>query len=571
MEHKQLLTVFNSLPVGIGFFTADGTLVRCNESFCRIFGADSQTLLGNKLNINENSVVPDVVKEAVRRCVPVQMSFLYDFDKQRTDKRFFSTRTRTCYLKCNGNPLYDNDGKFVNYIFIFEDITETVKSEEVLRQSRRKTELAMKAANIMFWEFDAVAKLFYSDNEPLNGYDQSKPVSMALYLETLHPDDRSQVTEVMERMSNGEDFSFSFDSRVMLPDSSTWQFCKMRKNYIIKDARRILAEQIRDNGMNTMNKNPITNATGLSAIIPKDNDGYCTVYKMDCEDGLGLMTVYQVYTGIQLIYNDFEATSCYWDGTIDKNVLEINHCREGREGSVLQSGSCLYLGEGDLSIHTMDNCASEMAFPLRHYRGISVVLDLELVSQNPPGILAESGIGIADFKNKFCADGACFVMRAKDEIEHIFSELYSVPDCLQKPYFMLKVQELLLFLCMVDVNKEKQRELYTSPQVEIVRDIHKRLISNLQERPTIEELSKEYLINTATLKDTFKGVYGQPIGTYMKVYRMKQAAALLRQTQATIAEIASQVGYENQSKFATAFRDVMKIAPAEYRKQNSGD
>ena len=84
-----------------------------------------------------------------------------------------------------------------------------------------------------------------------------------------------------------------------------------------------------------MNKNPITNATGLSAIIPKDNDGYCTVYKMDCEDGLGLMTVYQVYPGIQLIYNDFEATSCYWDGTIDKNVLEINHCREGREGSVL--------------------------------------------------------------------------------------------------------------------------------------------------------------------------------------------------------------------------------------------
>lgn len=54
-------------------------------------------------------------------------------------------------------------------------------------------------------------------------------------------------------------------------------------------------------------------------------------------------------------------------------------------------------------------------------------------------------------------------MRAKDEIEHIFSELYSVPDRLQKPYFMLKVQELLLFLCMVDVNKEKQRELYTSP------------------------------------------------------------------------------------------------------------
>ena len=58
------------------------------KASAEFFGADCKTLLGNKLNINENSVVPDVVKEAVRRCVPVQMSFLYDFDKQRTDKRF---------------------------------------------------------------------------------------------------------------------------------------------------------------------------------------------------------------------------------------------------------------------------------------------------------------------------------------------------------------------------------------------------------------------------------------------------------------------------------------------------
>lgn len=124
---------------------------------------------------------------------------------------------------------------------------------------------------------------------------------------------------------------------------------------------------------------------------------------------------------------------------------------------------------------------------------------------------------------------------------------------------------------MVDVSQEKQRELYTSPQVEIVKEIHRKLVSDLQIRPTIEELSKEFLINTTTLKNTFKGIYGQPIGTYMKEYRIKQAAVLLRQTQATIAEIANQVGYENQSKFATAFRDVIKIAPAEYRKQNVGE
>lgn len=344
----------------------------------------------------------------------------------------------------------------------------------------------------------------------------------------------------------------------------------MRERIIMKEVQTLLRKQIENDVAErpNMNENLITNTKNLSAVIPKDNDGYCTVYKMDCADGLGLMTVYQVFPGIQLIYNDFEAASCEWNEGLENNILEINHCREGREGSRLLSGSCLYLGEGDLSIHTMDNCAPEMTFPLKHYRGISVVINLKILSKNMPEILSECEIDLMEFKEKFCADGKCFIMRAKNEIDHIFSELYSVPDCLQKPYFKLKVQELLLFLCMVDVSQEKQRELYTSPQVEIVKEIHRKLVSDLQARPTIEELSKEFLINTATLKNTFKGIYGQPIGTYMKEYRIKQAAVLLRQTQATIAEIANQVGYENQSKFATAFRDVIKIAPAEYRKQN---
>ena len=285
----------------------------------------------------------------------------------------------------------------------------------------------------------------------------------------------------------------------------------MEKTFIIKDVKRLSTEYIRNSEIaerDNMNETIISNTKGLSAVIPKDNDGYCTVYKMDCNDGLGLMTVYQVYPGIQLIYNDFEATSCEWGAPPDNNILEINHCREGREGSRLLSGSCLYLGEGDLSIHTMDNCAPEMTFPLKHYRGISVVINLEILAYNQPEIFSESGIDILSFKEKFCADGNCFVMRAKNEIDHIFSELYSVPNCLQKPYFKLKVQELLLFLHMVDVAKEKQREIYTAPQVEIVREIHKKLVSDLQARPTIDDLSREYLINTATLKNTLRAFMG---------------------------------------------------------------
>ena len=36
-------------------------------------------------------------------------------------------------------------------------------------------------------------------------------------------------------------------------------------------------------------------------ILYKDNIGYCTVYKMNCDDGTEFMTIYQVYSGIQII------------------------------------------------------------------------------------------------------------------------------------------------------------------------------------------------------------------------------------------------------------------------------
>ena len=176
-------------------------------------------------------------------------------------------------------------------------------------------------------------------------------------------------------------------------------------------------------------------------------------------------------------------------------------------------------------------------------------------------------IDFMSFREKFCKNDTSFIMPAKDEIEHVFSELYRVPAGIQKAYFKLKIQELLLFLYMIDVRSENQRAQYMPPQVEVVKEIHKKLTADLRERPTIEELSKEYLINTSTLKETFKGIYGMPIATYMKMYTIKQAAVLLRQTQDTVADIALRVGYVNQSKFATAFREIMKISPTEYRSQ----
>ena len=112
-------------------------------------------------------------------------------------------------------------------------------------------------------------------------------------------------------------------------------------------------------------------------------------------------------------------------------------------------------------------------------------------------------------------------------------------------------------------------ELHTHAEdslIQTVNEVHEFLINDLTKRYTIEELSTKYHVNQTTLKTTFKTVFGQSIGGYMKEYRIKRAKELLCHSDASIAEIAFAVGYENQSKFTVAFRDVTGILPRDYRK-----
>ena len=94
-------------------------------------------------------------------------------------------------------------------------------------------------------------------------------------------------------------------------------------------------------------------------------------------------------------------------------------------------------------------------------------------------------------------------MAASDKIEHIFSELYDLPDQVRLPYFKLKVQELILFLSMMEMPKNREMGLQPSAQADVIREIHQLLVTHLDQRFTIEALSKRYLINTSTLKTVF--------------------------------------------------------------------
>ena len=117
---------------------------------------------------------------------------------------------------------------------------------------------------------------------------------------------------------------------------------------------------------------------------------------------------------------------------------------------------------------------------------------------------------------------------------------------------------------VMDVACPQWRE--EAEQVKIIREIHDHLTEHMEQRVTIEELARQYLINPTTLKTVFKEVYGSSLAAHMKEHRMEKAAALLRETDMSVAEIAGQVGYESQSKFTAAFKEQFGQLPKEYRR-----
>lgn len=300
----------------------------------------------------------------------------------------------------------------------------------------------------------------------------------------------------------------------------------------------------------------------------------CTIYQMKNETGDGIITRYRVFPGIELFYNDFHMHSNDNENKLPiPDVMEINHCREGRFECELLNGDCGYLGEGDLSINMLTNTTAKSNFPLSYYHGISITLSLQDANRSIQKISEALGglpIDLYSIQAKMCRNDSCFVIRKRDSVQRIFAELYTVPTESMSAYFKLKVMELLLFLNTAEPSDFlRERRYFNKSQVETVKAIHDYMMEHLDERFTLENLAGKFSIPITSMKVCFKGVYGSSIYAYMKACRLQAAALRLRQSNQSIIDIAAEAGYENPSKFSEMFRKEFGVLPSDYRKSLS--
>mgnify|MGYP002224172047 CR=1 FL=1 len=232
----------------------------------------------------------------------------------------------------------------------------------------------------------------------------------------------------------------------------------------------------------------------------------------------------------------FTITICTWDIAIKnqataKNMIEINHCLIGRFECSFGENSCCYMAEGDLSISSMMKKKSNSCFPLNHYHGISIVINLDELLPEVRQIMELFEYLILHYIQKiyFAKENRCCIMRAIRLLNiFFFSELYHVREKRKPGYMKVKMLELLLFLSDLNTAEEVlQTDYFNQNQVALIKAVASYITEDLTAHHTIEQLSQKFAISTTALKKCFRGVYGTSVYSYLRTYRLQVAKKIV--------------------------------------------
>ena len=278
---------------------------------------------------------------------------------------------------------------------------------------------------------------------------------------------------------------------------------------------------------------------------------------------------HKVFDGIDLMFLDVKQETIQFYAKSHTKTFAINHCEEGRIECKFTSGEYLYMGPGDMSLgwHISSNYQHENYFPTKLFKGVVLLVDVEKAQPILDTLVTETRIDLTQLANRFCEHSDFGMMMEETEsVRQIFSSLYKVPDQIKGHYFKLKVIEIFLLLSIISTTNHEKRSSYRKQQVDIVKAVNEYISTQFMKRITIDSLSDQFDIPTSTLKRCFKGVYGTTIHHYLKECRINAAKHLLQESDQSILEIANAVGYENGSKFTSAFKEATGVTPSAYRK-----
>lgn len=136
-------------------------------------------------------------------------------------------------------------------------------------------------------------------------------------------------------------------------------------------------------------------------------------------------------------------------------------------------------------------------------------------------------------------------------------------------YIEAKILELLALQLQqekyIQLNNNNQNRCKSINDYDRIHEAKRLLLINLDQTPTIPELSKHVGINECKLKYGFRELYNKTVFECLFDYKMELASKLLLDTSKTILEIAFDCGYGHPSQLITAFKKKYGLTPKTFR------
>ena len=290
--------------------------------------------------------------------------------------------------------------------------------------------------------------------------------------------------------------------------------------------------------------------------------------------GRGSMTFIPLFPGLTLAYifinsSIWPAPNLSGETNPPKGPMLLNYCVTGRCEMILNNENYVYITEEQLSL-TERFAQNQYVYPRHIYEGIEFFVDMDTIALKSEWIQREFDIDFSRLRDIYCPDGSTYIASVTPKAQELLIKLWELFDA-PMPFALsqMKLYSLTLFsllLHMEDIPKSQVCTFFTETQVDIAKRIEQIITADLRQHHPAWELAAQFSVSETSLKNYFRGVFGENISVYLRQQRMNQAATLLTTTKLSVAKIAEQVGYTNQSKFAAVFKKQFHLSPLEYRR-----
>lgn len=234
LEKAYLQNIYKNLPAGIELYDKDGFMTDLNDKEMEIFGLrHKEDVIG--LNLFDNPLLPQGLKDKLKAGAPIDMSFNYDFD--RLDGYYSTSRTGTISLISKFAPLYDALGNLINILLINIDNTETTNAYSKMQDFEEFFTLIGNYAKVGYAHFNALKCDGYAVNSWYRnvGEKEGTPLNEIIKVHShFHPDDRRMMLRFFDQVLIREASHLRRDVRILREDGTyTWT----RVNVMVRDFR----------------------------------------------------------------------------------------------------------------------------------------------------------------------------------------------------------------------------------------------------------------------------------------------------------------------------------------------